>query len=218
MIAVHRREIHQPARSRVHLLAGLINSDRADFVVEKCTELGVASITFFSAERSQYEIPPAKAGARLARWERLARAALKQSYGPRLPELALTRTLDQALNDRFGSAPSPSLRLLLALPPSTPPEHNAQHTEIADLFSRRASNRPHCSPSLQNLQEMVDSYIIVGPEGGLTGSEESLAGNHGFVPCSISRNVLRAETAAVLACGIVLALLDTSRSLTSPDR
>jgi len=66
---------------------------------------------------------------------------------------------------------------------------------------------PHGSPMLKILDKAAGSpvVILVGPEGGFTPAEEMEAGDAGFVPATLGPGVLRTETAAITAAGIVSA-------------
>lgn len=50
-----------------------------------------------------------------------------------------------------------------------------------------------------------DGAILVGPEGGLDSSEELMARESGFIPVKLGAHVLRTETAALLAVGMIAA-------------
>ncbi len=68
---------------RLHLAAAVMKgSQRFDHVVEKATEVGVASIRPMLAERG------VAAGSRLQRWRRLAREAAKQCGRSRVPSVS----------------------------------------------------------------------------------------------------------------------------------
>jgi 16S rRNA (uracil1498-N3)-methyltransferase len=99
------------SRPEVHLYAALIHFDRFEWIVEKATELGAASIRPLIAKRSEKGLERA-AGKRIDRWRRIAREACEQSRRPRLPEI-LPPT-------REPSADFP-LRLLLDESPDAPP-------------------------------------------------------------------------------------------------
>ncbi len=82
------RELKVPAESplAVTLAVGLAKGDALDRVVEQATQLGAARLVVFTSSQSE---PPApeRLGRRLARWQRLAREALKQCRRPRLPAI-----------------------------------------------------------------------------------------------------------------------------------
>ena len=45
--------------------------------------------------------------------------------------------------------------------------------------------------------------IFIGPEGGFTPEEISLAIRNSVIPVSLGKRILRAETAAIIACGVI---------------
>ena len=45
--------------------------------------------------------------------------------------------------------------------------------------------------------------LVVGPEGGLSDKEEELFVQNGFVLASLGNNVLRAETAPIVALSMI---------------
>jgi 16S rRNA (uracil1498-N3)-methyltransferase len=50
--------------------------------------------------------------------------------------------------------------------------------------------------------------LVVGPEGGLSPEEVQLLRKRGFVPITVGRTVLRAETAALYAVAAVQIVID----------
>lgn len=196
------------SREGLTLYMGLIKPEDCDLIVEKCTELGANKIVFFAGERSQYSLKGDKALNRLGRWEKIVRVALKQCYSPVRTEIAVSPSLQEALSSQ-SSTPSLRERRVLMHPPSDlpdshqPQEQNAKNIAFFDL---RQELQPPAHPPLQNIQEYADSYIIVGPEGGLTAAEVGFAKSWGYKPCTFIGNVLRAETAAIVSCGIFRSL------------
>jgi len=94
---------NEPA-TEITLAVGLLkNASRFDFLVEKTTELGVASIIPLLTERS---IPR---HARVDRWQKLALAAMKQSGRCIIPQVHPLTPLRDVLSAAHGSA----LRIIL---------------------------------------------------------------------------------------------------------
>lgn len=172
-VGVHRPVEREAART-VHLLAGITANDRMDWLVEKATELGVASITPLVAERSVLKLKGERADKKLAHWQGVAVAAAEQCGRNRVPTIRPAVTLNEWLK----TAP-PGVRWVLSLSEGTRP-----------LVQWVAS----CPGG-----EAVT--VLSGPEGGLSPGEEAAALAAGFEPVTLGPRVLRAETAplAVLA-------------------
>ena len=81
----------------VHLLAGITANDRMDWLVEKATELGVASITPLVAERSVLKLKGERADKKLAHWQGIAVASAEQCGRNRVPMLHAAVTLKEWL-------------------------------------------------------------------------------------------------------------------------
>ncbi len=86
----------------VHLLIALFKFDRLELLLEKATELGVTSVKFIRAERSEKGLERA-AEKRIERWRRIAVEASQQSRRLRLPELHEPVRLKEALQTQAES-------------------------------------------------------------------------------------------------------------------
>ena len=72
-----------------------------------------------------------------------------------------------------------------------------------------AERHARLSSYLHSLSERPRTVsVFIGPEGGYTDEEVALARDSGAVLLTLGRRVLRSETAAIVACGIVLHELD----------
>lgn len=74
---------NEPAYA-LQLVVAMLRPERAAWLVEKATELGVVAIRFLRTARTPREL----SAARLGRLERVARAALVQCHRARLPEIS----------------------------------------------------------------------------------------------------------------------------------
>lgn len=85
-----------PRGAALELWCGAPEGERADWLVEKLGELGVASLRLLDAERGTWDRPARRSD----RWERLAVAALRQSRSAYrlaiLPPVPLAEALDAA--------------------------------------------------------------------------------------------------------------------------
>jgi 16S rRNA (uracil1498-N3)-methyltransferase len=95
-IGLHRA-VEREATRAVHLLAGITANERMDWLVEKATELGVASITPLVAERSVLKLKGERADKKLAHWQGVAVAAAEQCGRNRVPVIHPAVTLNEWL-------------------------------------------------------------------------------------------------------------------------
>jgi len=164
--------IEREAARAVHLLAGITANERMDWLVEKATELGAASITPLLAERSVLKLKGERGEKKRAHWQAIAIAACEQCGRNRVPPVWPAVDLGEWL---AGAAPAtPAERLVLSL-----------RIGSTALQGRTAGAGP--------------VVLLSGPEGGLSPAEEALAVDQGFAPVGLGPRVLRAETAALAA-------------------
>ena len=166
----------------VHLAVGMPANDRMDWLVEKATELGVASIQPLMTERSVLRLSGERAEKKLAHWRGIAIAACEQCGRNRVPVIHEVATLSDWLRNAATPATTAGgARLLLSL---------------------QSGSRP-LAEAAAGSGELI---FLSGPEGGLGPQEEAAAIASGFAPVSLGPRVLRAETAA-LACLSLISLM-----------
>ncbi|MFN3440035.1 MAG: 16S rRNA (uracil(1498)-N(3))-methyltransferase [Acidovorax sp.] len=179
--------IEREAVRAVHLLAGITANDRMDWLIEKATELGVASITPLVAERSVLKLKGDRADKKIAHWQAVAVAACEQCGRNRVP--VVNDAIDLAAWVRANAAAAAS-----AAPGSASAAGMAQRM----VLSLRPGTSPlRAAAGLEGGQGPV--LFLSGPEGGLSSAEEDLAVQHGFAPVTLGPRVLRAETAPLAA-------------------
>ena len=161
------------ASRTVHLAVGMPANERMDWLVEKATELGVASIQPLMTERSVLRLSGERADKKRLHWQGIAVAACEQCGRNRVPLLHAPVSLNDWLKKQNTTG---SAHLLLSLQANT-----------QSLAKAVATNK-------------VLTFLS-GPEGGLSTAEEAAASAKGFAPVTLGSRVLRSETAplAVLA-------------------
>lgn len=169
-----------PARpTRIELAVGLIKGERWDWLIEKATEVGVDRIVPLQLEHCVVRVDPAKAEDKTARWQAIATEAFEQCGRDRLPRVLPPLKLEAYLQS-LGDA-------TLAVC-----DERGAPTPLLDLAGKPASRLA----------------ILVGPEGGLAEAERQRVIEAGAVPVTLGRDVLRAETAAVVAVALARQVAD----------
>jgi 16S rRNA (uracil1498-N3)-methyltransferase len=167
-------------QQEITLLLAIFKFDRMEWAIEKCTELGVTKILPVVARRTDFHLASA-AERRVERWKRIVTQAAEQSRRAQPPDIALPMKLKDALSaDATGAA---SLRIVLA-------ESEEQLTLVDAVGS-------------SNAEALT---LAVGPEGGWTDEELNIFRDAGWLSASLGQTILRAETAAIAATAIVIAL------------
>ena len=206
------------SRHRLVLIAGISRTQVSDMIAEKCVEIGVSELHFFQAERSQGQ--KKRIAERKARWERLLTAAQKQSGALSGVTIETHANLLEALtslhgdstrnvlqHEELGLSSSNEWRIIFLPSQTTAQGLNIQPPKITSLFrdsfDLAKSLQQKSETELENIRENVDSYLLVGPEGGFSAKESESALSFGYIAASLGANTLRCETAVIMACGLI---------------
>ena len=172
-------------RTKISLYQAMLKSKKFEYVLQKCTELGVVEFVPLITERCVISDLNA-AESKLNRWRWIIQEAAEQSRRGRLPSLRPPMLFSQACDQarqRGGLALIPweeerqnSLRQLLRTPP--------------------AGHEKSWPP--------LTISLFIGPEGGFSADEIELAERYGLVPVTLGPRVFRAETAGLVAATAIL--------------
>lgn len=157
----------------VTLAMGICRPSKTDFIVEKGTEIGVASFVFYYSEKSYLKVEGNSSSVRkISRLKKIARAAAKQSRRSIIPSVAQFKTFAETL-DISGDF---------------------------DLCLIAESNRSSktMEQTIRKSHDLKRLLLLVGPESGFTDDEISSAIDAGFLPVRLGPRRLRAETAGVI--------------------
>ena len=155
---------------RITLHQAVLKGEKMELVVQKASELGVATLAPLLTRRSIPQWSPQQAAQRVERWQRIADAAAEQCERciPMLVEMP--RPLPQALQ-----VEEPNRFLL----------HERQGFPLPAIAEKY--------PRLSTVG------LFVGPEGGWSEEEVALLIAAGAMPIHLGGRILRAETASLVA-------------------
>lgn len=162
----------------VTLYQGIPKSDKMDFIIQKCVELGAAAFVPVETERSVVRLDNPRDGIKKTeRWRRISTEAAKQSKRGIIPDVMPPVDFSQALL----MASRSELSIM--------PYENEKANGLNKII--RGKNFSNIS-------------VFIGPEGGFSDSEIGKAAAAGIIPVTLGPRILRTETAGLAAVTILM--------------
>lgn len=160
---------------KVTLFQGLPKSDKMDFIVQKCVELGVTRIVPVAMKRCVMKLDDGKRAAKkVARWQAIAESAAGQSRRGIIPEVCEPMSMEEAV------------------------KYARQNTELLILPYELQKDDGGTKALFEALRPGQSVSVFIGPEGGFEPEEVELAKEAGAKPISLGKRILRTETAAMV--------------------
>ncbi len=168
-----------------HLILGqaIPKGKSMDFIIQKSTELGVATIAPILSDRSVVQLDEDRNESKQQKWSQTALEACKQCGQNFLPQIGPARKLVDFLEHY---RKSPALKLIASLQPG------------AKLL------RSTLAAAKLNGADTGEVIYLIGPEGDFTPAEIGLALSAGYLPVSLGPNILRTETATLFLTSALL--------------
>jgi 16S rRNA (uracil1498-N3)-methyltransferase len=161
----------------VTLFQGLPKSDKMDFIIQKCVELGIKKIIPITTERTIVKIDNQKDRIKKTeRWQKIIIEAAKQCNRGIIPLVELPIGFDEALK-------------------------LASKAELSIIpYEKQVGNglKNLLKPGIKNIS------VIIGPEGGFSENEIKNAVSKGIIPVTLGPRILRTETAGIAVMSILM--------------
>lgn len=164
-------------RTQITLYLCLTQREKFEWILQKCTEVGVCRFVPVISSRSLVQDTREIAN-KYDRWRRILQEAAEQSHRGRVPELADPVNFSAAVKEAAGS------NTCCLIP---------WEEEESLSLKQALTQKP-----VENLS------ILIGPEGGFSKEEVDRAQESGFLSVTLGKRILRMETAAVVACALAL--------------
>lgn len=164
---------------KIYLFQGLPKADKMELIIQKCVELGVHAIIPTEMSRCVVKLDDKKKKSKTQRWQTIAESAAKQSKRSAVPEVYDCISYKEAL------AMAKDLDILMV-----PYESKDGMESTVNALSK--------------IKNGSSVGIIIGPEGGFEDSEVEKAMENGGEVISLGKRILRTETAAITAVGMVM--------------
>ena len=171
-------EIEQSLQENLNItiFQGLPKADKMEFIIQKCTELGVKEITPTQMERCVVKLDHKSEIKKIERWQKIAESAAKQSGQNSICKINNITNIKNICN--FIS----NYDILLV------PYENEKNNSFKKV--------------VQNLKSVGNEQglriaIIIGPEGGFEKEEIELLKQYGGKIITLGPQILRTETVAI---------------------
>jgi 16S rRNA (uracil1498-N3)-methyltransferase len=171
-----RDAVGEPA-VQLTLFQSLLIREKFEWVLQKATEVGVAQIVPVLTARGLVRTKQIEEN-KLDRWCRIVTEAAEQAHRGRIPRIESVTPFADVFARFVGFD-----RLLIAAPSET--------VSLREVL--RGIGRP--DPSIA---------LLIGPEGGFTDEEVTRAREKGAIAVGLGPRILRTETAAIVACALIL--------------
>ena len=163
----------------IYLFQGLPKADKMELIIQKAVELGVHAIVPTEMSRCVVKLDDKKKKSKTQRWQTIAESAAKQSKRSAVPTVYDAVSYKEALN-------------------------MAEKLDVLMVPYECADGMEATKTVLNKIKVGSKVGIIIVPEGGFEESEVEKAMAVGGESISLGKRILRTETAAITAVGMVM--------------
>jgi 16S rRNA (uracil1498-N3)-methyltransferase len=169
-------------KTKIYLFQGLPKQGKMELIVQKAVELGVYEIIPVITERSIVKINKQNGEKKLARWNKVAESAAKQSKRGIIPKVNEIMNYEDAL--KYASKIDSTII----------PYENARNMNETKGFI--------------NELDCKEIGVFIGPEGGFSMEEIKMANENGTKSITLGKRILRTETASLAILSLLMFQLE----------
>lgn len=179
-------DVHKEAVSNVKItiFQGLAKADKIEYIIQKCTELGVYEIAPVEMKRCVVKLDEKDKIKKIDRWQKIAEVAAKQSLRNDILKVEKIYTFEEMEN---------CLKKYDYVILAYEKEENITLKSVLKKINRDFSN----------------IAVVIGPEGGLDEKEVERLANQGATSVTLGKRILRTETAPVAMSAIIMYELES---------
>ncbi len=165
------------------IFQGLAKADKIEYIIQKCTELGVYEIVPTEMKRCVVKLDEKDKIKKIERWKKIAEVAAKQSLR----------------NDILKIEDILSFKSMIL---------NLKNYDLVILAYEKEQDIK-LKDVLRNISKDIRNIaVIIGPEGGIDEEEATLLVNNGANQITLGKRILRTETAPVAISAMIMYELD----------
>ena len=173
-VILSQKKDENESNIKINLYQGLAKSDKLEWIIQKCTELGINTITPFTSSRTIVKWDGKKEKKKLTRYHDIAESAAKQSKISIIPAVNELLTFNEMVKDL-----------------------EAKFVIVA------YENRGYSLREVLTKNNFDEINIVIGPEGGFSEEEiEKLKSISAHI-VNLGNRILRTETAAMALTAMI---------------
>lgn len=160
----------------VTLYQGLPKSEKMEWIIQKCVEIGITRIVPVAMSRCVVKLNGADGEKKQSRWQKIAAGAAEQSGRGIIPEV------------------------------TAPISFNAMLSALKDEYAVTFYEGGGVSLSTLVGEHTRQVSIVIGPEGGFSLDEIEKLRENGAYIATLGKRILRCETAPMVALSVIMQL------------
>lgn len=167
---------------KVDIYQGLPKADKMELIIQKSVELGVNSIIPVAMKRCVVKIESKDESKKIARWQKIAESAAKQSGRSTIPEIKNIVNIEKIIQliKEYDC-------VIVAY------ENEKNNTIKRELLEIK-----------EKVHDKVKIAVIIGPEGGLEEKDVELLKHNGAKIVTLGHRILRTETVELNVLSVIM--------------
>lgn len=181
IVDVHKEDV---SNVKITIFQGLAKADKVEYIIQKCTELGVYEIAPVEMKRCVVKLDSKDKIKKIERWKKIAEVAAKQSLRNDILKIEKIYSFEDMKN---------SIKnydyVILA------------YEKEKDVTLKSILKKIDC--------DSVNIAVIIGPEGGIDDNEVTELIAQGATSVTLGKRILRTETVPVAMSAIIMYELES---------
>lgn len=157
---------------------GLAKADKIEYIIQKCSELGVHEIVPVCLKRCVVKLDGKDKLKKIERWQKIAEVAAKQSLRNDILKVQKIASFEQML------------------------EEFKEFDYVIMAYEKEKNSLKNAIKNISNLNSKI--AVVIGPEGGIDEPEAEKMIEAGAISVSLGKRILRTETAPVAISAIIM--------------
>ncbi|MCI8290725.1 MAG: 16S rRNA (uracil(1498)-N(3))-methyltransferase [Clostridia bacterium] len=171
-----KENVNEP---QITIFQGLAKADKIEYIIQKCTEIGVYEIIPVEMKRCVVKFDEKDKIKKIDRWKKIAEVAAKQSLRNDILKVEKILSVNQAI------------------------EIFKQYDYVIMAYEKEVNNT--LKSVISDIEKKnLKIAVVIGPEGGIDEEEVEKLLNNGAISVSLGKRILRTETAPIVISSILM--------------